>query len=433
MYKKERLITIVCASLAILLVGMTPISSTDNEPNAQSLLGDELIISARNSDEYRPNIAYNSIHQEYLVVWENIWPGGEHDVYAQRVSSTGRLIETFFISDIGNDQMNPTVAYDPEHDRYLVVFSYDFWGNGSDWDIYGRFIPWDGPDPALLAFSICDWGTSQGKPVVAFSPVEDEFMVTWVNYPPGQPTYLSGRRVFSVGGFPPGDGFTITSGAYNRDHQDIAYDLAHNEYLVTWQVDSSDSGWDIWGIRLRADGVPLEGGDPPQVGEFVIAGWPDSEEIPAVATCYPGTEARQYLVAWQSDQVTGYNNYAIYVRYISRTGVPGGIYLAADTTGNEVFPDLDCDSTGNKYLLMWSEEYITGAYGVWARFAYLNETFGPGFQVISPISTYGREYPAVEGGRTNFLTAWEHTRNDGNLDIHGRLIGYFVYLPMTIK
>ena len=76
MYKKERLITIVCASLAILLVGMTPISSTDNEPNAQSLLGDELIISARNSDEYRPNIAYNSIHQEYLVVWENIWPGG---------------------------------------------------------------------------------------------------------------------------------------------------------------------------------------------------------------------------------------------------------------------------------------------------------------------------------------------------------------------
>jgi len=38
------------------------------------------------------------------------------------------------------------VAYDPTNDRYLVVYIYDVNGDGSDYDLRGRLIPWNGPD-----------------------------------------------------------------------------------------------------------------------------------------------------------------------------------------------------------------------------------------------------------------------------------------------
>jgi hypothetical protein len=39
----------------------------------------------------------------------------------------------------------------------------------------------------------------------------------------------------------------------------------------------------------------------------------------------------------------------------------------------------------------------------------------------------------VAGGRSTYLAAWEHVRDGGNRDIHGRLLGYFDYLPMITK
>jgi len=136
------------AAVALLLTGGYPHSSSTAAPSAPSpLLGNELVISARSSDEYGPDIAYNSNHNEYLVVWENIWPSGHHNVCAQRVSGDGRLLSWFAVSSNSNKQMNPSVAYDPVHDRYPVVWAYEVWGNDSDWDVYGRFIQWNGPMP----------------------------------------------------------------------------------------------------------------------------------------------------------------------------------------------------------------------------------------------------------------------------------------------
>ena len=170
---------------------------------AAASLSNEIVISERSSDEYSPAIAYNSNRNEYLVVWENVWPGGHHDVYAQRVAGDGRLLNSFAVASSPNNQMNPSAAYDPVHDRYLVVWAYDYNGNGSDWDIYGRFIPWNGADAGLLDFSICNWTSNQRRPEVAYGRTPEEFLVTWVNALSGQPTYISARRVFAGGsGFP---------------------------------------------------------------------------------------------------------------------------------------------------------------------------------------------------------------------------------------
>ena len=430
LYKKP-FRSLVTAVALLLVLGNTHSSSTAAPSAASSYLGNEIVISERSSDEYSPDIAYNSNHNEYLVVWENIWPGGHHDVYAQRVSGDGRLLSWFAVASNSNKQMNPSVAYDPVHDRYLVVFAYDVWGNGSDWDVYGRFIPWNGPDAGLGDFMICNWTSNQRRPVVAYGRTQEEFLVTWTNAPSGQPTYISAQRVFADGSVFPGNPFLVSSGPENRDYQDVTYNLARNEYLVTWDVDKGSSNLDIAGVRLSGTGVALTGGSPSAVGEFTIAGWPAVEERPSVAAC---SQADQYLVTWQSDQDTGGTDYAIYARYINGEAVPGNVYEIADTTSPQLYADVACNAGGEKYLLIWQDKYVGGEYGIWARLAYPDETLEPEFEVVGPRSAADRQFPAVAGGYSTFMTAWEHDRDGGtNLDIHGRLLGYVVYLPLVKK
>ena len=394
-------------------------SANTIQSTIESYLGDEIIISDRSSEEFSPAIAYNSTRDQYLVVWENVWPGGYHDIYAQRISSTGKLLSWFAVSSDTNSKTNPSVAYDPVNDRFLVVWAHDYWGNGSDWDIHGRFIPWNGPDPSLIDFTICDWNSFQAHPVVTYARSQEEYLVVWQSTSAGVPGYISGRRVFADGGM--GDDFTISSGPQIRDFPDITYNLARNEYLVVWDLEINASNIDIYARRLRGDGIPL--GD-----EFVIAGWPNFEAEPSVAAC---DKSDQYMVAWQSDQGTGGADYAIYARYVNGDAIPGNIYLIDDTTSPELNVDISCNASGRQYLLAWQTRYVNLKYGIWARIAFPNEMLEPQFPVVHSNSTQNREYPAIGGGWSSYLVAWEH--EDATRDIHGRLLRNITFLPIMEK
>lgn len=388
-------------------------------------LGGEIIISNLDNEKYLPSVAYNSNHDEYLVVWQNKWPGNR-DIYAWRVSSRGQLLSWFAIAPGpgGNsyDRAQASVAYDPINDRYLVVFIHDVFGDGSDWDIGGRFIPWNGPSASLTEFPINTWNSSQWNPKVVYALAQQEFLVTWTNTSSGVPAYVSAARL-NTGSGAVINSFTISSGTENRINPDVAYNLARNEYLVVWEKVGGNS--DIYGLRLTGNGISLGG------GEFAIAGWPDSEGTPSVAAC---NIADQYLVAWQS-LVIPPTDYDTYVRYVNGDGVPGNVYPIDATTAPEVEVDVSCNQGGRQYLLAWQTMYAGGYYGVWGRLAYPNETMDPSFGIVGPGASADRTQPAIAGGYTNYLVAWEHDR-DGTAyqDIHGRLVTpYTLFLPLVIK
>ncbi len=129
------------------------------------------MISSIDNVKHFPAIAYNSVHNEYLVVWHTEWVIGTHDIRAQRVSPTGQLLgdEMLIFANDTRDAAQPSVAYDPVYDRYLVTFIYDYFGSGSDWDLYGRFIPWNGPSPFVHAFPLIEWPSSQMYPKVVYA------------------------------------------------------------------------------------------------------------------------------------------------------------------------------------------------------------------------------------------------------------------------
>jgi hypothetical protein len=422
----------VLVILALMLMAGTLFNSSTASTSIQAdYPTSPFMISELSANQYRPDIAYNSKHHEFLVVWENVWPGGAHDIYAQRVSTTGKLLSWFSVSTSNNNKMNPSVAYDLIHDRYLVVFAYDAIGNGTDWDVYGRFIPWNGPSTGLADFIICNWTSNQRRPVVAFGYAQGEYLVTWTNGPIGQPTYISARRIYADGSGFPSNGFLVSSGPENRDYQDVTYNLHRNEYLITWDVAKSASNYDIYGKRLDGFGNTLTGGNPSILGEFPIAAWPDIEERPAVAAC---DQADQYLVAWQSDQGTGEVDFAIYGYYLNGDAVPVHVLLISDTTLPQLYVDISCNAKGNKYLLAWQDRYVGGENGIWARLAFPNWTLGEEFPVVGPLQNADREWPSVSGGHSVFLTAWEHDRDVSDIkDIYGRMIGYINYSPLIQK
>jgi len=392
--------------------------------SADVYLGSEIVVSAVDNEEYLPSVAYNWKHHEYLVVWHTKWAIGTRDVRAARVSDTGQVLDTFIVYEHATkDSAQPTVAYDPVNDRYLVAWVFDAFGNGSDWDLYGRLIPWDGPNASLNEFAICAWSTHQWNPRVAYGRTVEEYLVVWNNeYQSGTlPVYISGRRVKAAdGSFPGGNSdLTINHATENRVNPDVTYNLARNEYLVVY-----DNAVDIFGFRLTGNLDHNFG------GEFGIAGWPGTEIHPAVAAC---EGANQYLVAWQSDQ--GASNDAIYARFIAGDGTLGNVYLIDDTTSPEQEADVACNLSGTQYLVAWQTRYTNLKYGIWGRLVQPDETMEPQFGIVAPGSTADRTEPIAAGGHTNYLVVWEHQRDGTSYqDIHARLISpYMLFLPLVIR
>ena len=107
--------------------------------SAQQGLGLEITISDLDNEQVHPGIAYNDTRDQYLVVWQNNW-GGVSDIYAQRLDGEGNLLSWFTVDTGTNSRVQPTVTYDSVNDRYLVVWAYDFAGDGSDWAIDSWFL-----------------------------------------------------------------------------------------------------------------------------------------------------------------------------------------------------------------------------------------------------------------------------------------------------
>jgi len=176
--------------------------------NTQTLADDD-------DRQFDPVIAYNSVHDEYLVVWY-VDVSSVATIFGVRVDSQGVPIGTsFVISDPGNAQWDPAVAYDPVNDHYLVVWTFDYSGDGSDTDILGRFIPWSGPSSSDPVFVVDQALSQQGFPALAYNPQALEFLVVWQDNEETGPYQIFGERIFADGStaLPP---WTIVPGPGRR-------------------------------------------------------------------------------------------------------------------------------------------------------------------------------------------------------------------------
>jgi hypothetical protein len=319
------------------------------------------------------------------------------------------------------------VAYDPENDRYLVVWSHDRTGNG-DLDLYGRLIPRHGPDSSLVEFPIYSSASDARDAKVVYAAEQKEFLVVWQDVPASGPKRVMGQRIKAADRtLPTGSKVIASHGTDNYYWADVAYNLAENEYLVTFARDATGQQWDIYAVRLRGDGEVLGG------GEFPISTSPDGEFAPAVAAC---PQANQYLVVWASWATTQTANLiGQFVR--AKGGLDGGPIPIQETPFHEGLSDVACSENGQQYLVAWQQSYQGNTsldpVGIWGRLILANKRVERDFEITWPVPPYSEGQPYVAGGASNYLVVWEHSES-GIDDVYGRLVSpYAVFLPMVVR
>ena len=128
-----------------------------------------------------PAVAYSSAQDEYLVVYVYEVSSSDYDIHARRVSWSGGLVSgEFAINTDSFWQTSPTVVYNSVNDEYLVVYQ-NTWGDLRK-DIAAQRV--SASDGALQSWSIVASDTNEWRimPDVAYNEDEHEYLIMYTHY-----------------------------------------------------------------------------------------------------------------------------------------------------------------------------------------------------------------------------------------------------------
>jgi len=196
-----------------------------------------------------PSITYDPQNNRYLLVYSKIGLDFESDIYAQLINCDGKAYgNEFKISDANNTQYYPGVAYDGENQKFLVV-----WGDTRDdsGNIYGQFVNLDGTLSGNN-FVISNADGYQFYPSMAFDNVNQRFLVVWQDYRSGTNYDIYGQMVNTDGSLY-GSNFAISQETNYQSSPSVAYDSVNQRFLVVWQDYRSGTNYDIYGQMVNAN------------------------------------------------------------------------------------------------------------------------------------------------------------------------------------
>jgi hypothetical protein len=397
--------------------------------NAGAPIGARFVIrNDASATEVEAAVAYNSQNQEYLVVWTAELATPVKEIWGQRVDRTGALEDPAFrISPAGGERYNPDVAYDSQHNRYLVV-----WEDGLD--VRGRLISATGGHiTGELTIAQGYIGLdSASNPRVAYASTSDQYLVIW------QYGGLAGSsidaQVYDYYGAPNGSAFDVVPYRFYAsdappEQSDLAYNRSRNEYLVVWQQRFSGGKYDVYGRRVKmSNGVGVQGSAFP-----IAATSADDEFSPAVAAIPTVPNAGQYLVAWERD--SGFDS-DTQARAMSGTGSLSFIVSLANTPWSEHSPAVAGCESCQQFLAVWvwiPSPTPPGMMQVQARTLALDGTLLDSTTTVGGGQVFETAIAAGPGG--DFLAAFDDNEVIGisNRGIYGHFWGNRVYLPLIMR
>jgi hypothetical protein len=384
-------------------------------------------------DARNPAVAYNSVNNEYLVVWEGDDNNGgmideEFEIFGQRLNAaTGVQVGTndFRISGMGPngdasyDAVDPAVVYNSTDNEYLVVWRGDD-NTGAlvdgEFEIYGqRLNAATGAAVGINDFRISDVGadgdTAFGAfaPAVAHNSTDNQYLVVWygdddVGTQVDGEFEIHGQRLDAAGAEVGGNDFRISTMGPNSDTSydaftpAVAYNSVDNQYLVVWSGEEDVGGlvegeFEIFGQRINAATGAQVGTNDFRISDMGADGDTSFGTLdPAVAY---NSATNEYLVVWAGDDNTGglvANEFEIFGQRIN--AATGGQVGAndfrlsdmgpdGDTNFNASTPALAYNAGNNEYLVVWSGDDNTGSL-VDNEFEIFGQRFSPVDAVPTP-------------------------------------------------
>jgi hypothetical protein len=407
-----------------------------------------------------PAVAYNSTYDEYLVVWSSILAPGQSEIFARRlVAATGVPTGTLIpVTDHGASKtasyaaLDPAVAYNSQHNEYLVVWSSDApAGNMADdeLEIFSQRLDADGTKVGgrvRLSTTGADGDTSYkaSRPAVAYNPSGDQYLVAWdadddtSTLAPGA-NEIFARRVSGASG-QVGSltvqvsrlGIPDTDAGFDGFRPAIAANSRSGEFLVVWHGDDErsspelgvlvDGDVEIFGQRLSATAA-LIGEDSFRISRLGPDGQTGFDAL-AADVAYDRADDR-YLVVWEGEEAIDEKRQifgelldadgGVVVRRNAQGQQAGafddlvvGSMLADDARYDAYEPAVTFSPGADEFLISWRGDYYSrpvfepGGVGV-AQIQLPRPCFGG--PVDDEFEIYGQRISAASGwpaGRTRF-------------------------------
>ncbi len=391
-----------------------------------------------------------------LRVWVILFVVGVW-ISALSQAQTVRLGNEFRINSYTlRNQAHPRIARDGSG-NFMVVWSSDR-QDGSRTGVFGRRFDVTGTNSTQFAVNTYT-SNYQDYPVVA-SDSSGTFVVAWQSYGQDGSYYgVFGQR-FNASAAPAGAEFRISNAtSYDQSHPAVVK-TGGGAFVVVWNDDDA-SGFGVFGRRYDSSGTPVgsvfrantytvQSQSYPAIGRdgsgnFVVV-WEsylqDGSYLGIFGQRYSSTASKlgsefrvntytagsqssaqvaenssgNFIVVWQSPQDgSGLGIFA--QRYnASGTKVGGEFQVNTYTTGDQLFPAIGIDSTGN-YVIAWQSYGQDGALeGIFAqRYGSGGAPRGVEFRVNS-YTTGSQQTPAVSMDNLgNFVVVWQSVGQDGSL------------------
>jgi hypothetical protein len=386
------------------------------------------------TDSRDPAIAYNSQRQEYLVVWSNDRYGCD-DVYGRRLNADGILLGPRF--PIGKvcpgEQQYPDVAYNSLHDEYLVIWYHAAGDTVAPFCIRGQRLSGSGDLlGAVIDITDCSSTTYYAyNPAVDYASTSDMYEVVWSGGAASQPSLsIQGQAVSSSGALS-GARSMIAQGDADWSYEvpDLAYNHRQNGYLVVYQRRGlvAPIGYAIYAHLVHGAGSPTG-------GSIEIMRVSSYQMSPAVAAMPSAYLKGQYLVVWEDEILPGYRQ--IDGRLVNGDGsIFSNTFPVTDADGhNHMFPVAAADDRAQRYLVAWTDDSSTPGSYVYRIYGRLVSTSGislGGPEFVGGVFAY---YPVLASGpHGDFLVAFHENEFPVKKVVMGVFWGIRLYLPLLVK
>ncbi len=351
------------------------------------------------SGQAEPAVAFDG-DSTGLVVWTES-PDGDADIYAARVTTGGRVLDSVPIAvadDSFEAETGPCVAFG--QGVYMVTWTaYDVGAVAK-----AVMVSRDGAVLDTAIFLRRDSEALQAYPTVAFG--DSCFLAAWSEGLLQPDVYAA--RVSVSGALIDTAGVQLSSSPALDVQPSVGFD--GTRYLVMWcQVDTLTGGLALSGRRMTADGVPLDSG--------LIR-----PELPGQVCLFPSAAADQagFLVAFTAYDTLADDENVCCVR-ISPDGVvlDSGVFLPLGA-GEQFDPSGASD--GTDFLAAWFETQGQG-HAVSAARIRADGTVLDTLGFLVNGSSGNRYYLSTAFGDSIYLVAWADYRSGVGADIYCARVG----------
>lgn len=324
--------------------------------NDMIILNNEIEIAANpNLAEWIPRISYNSVDDEFLVVWteQGAREEGGSNLYgiaAQRFSSLGEKIDASF-GPAGNPVnkiiLLPTPEYNMFSNEYLIAYTMSEVG----FDQFGTMIDSTGTI-INTPFPISQKDKSQMHSRVAFNTLEKQYFVVYNSSEIGSPDIRG--VILDENGIPVTEELIINDTVGDQYNPYIVYNSRENTYLINWEDFRNVPNWEqngeIYGALLDSDGSVLVN-DIAMIDDFGTINEGDQRHNEIAYN----EDKNEFFVCW-SDMAPSLQNVGVRGRFIASDGtLAGPIFIVEDSPAPQMYPHPIYVPTKRKYFIQWED------------------------------------------------------------------------------